>query len=113
MIVTLLLAILTLLGIGYWYLIRNKNYWQDRGVPNTGFKFLWGDNRGFMLQTEAIHNIELRQYKRFSGERFYGTWGFLGKVYLTIRNDFDLILKKFQNESRLYSKNFCIIFQIM
>ena len=91
MIVTLLLAILTLLGIGYWYLIRNKNFWHERGILNTGFKFFWGDTRGFLFQTEAIHAIELRQYKRFSGAPFYGSWGLLGKVYLNIRNDFDLI----------------------
>ena len=91
MIFELLVVILTLLGFGYWKFSRNKNYWYERGVPNTGFKFLKGDYWGTISQTESIHESALRFYKQFSGVPFYGGWDFLGMPYLMIRNDFDLI----------------------
>ena len=91
MIFELLIIILSLLGFGYWKFSRYKNYWHERGVPNTGFKFIKGDEWELLSQTESVHETALRHYKQFAGVPFYGGWTFLGFPYLMIRNDFDLI----------------------
>ena len=75
----------------YYTLSKNRNYWLDRGVQNTGFKFFWGDDGTFLRQTEAVHDWALREYKRFANVSYYGAWTLFGKPYLIIRNDFELI----------------------
>ena len=85
------------LGLGalllYFYhmLSKNKNHWSDRGVPNTGFRFFWGDDKRFLTGGKAIHDVVKEDYFEFPGQRFYGGWTMLGQPYLMIRNDFELI----------------------
>ena len=75
----------------YYKLSKNQNFWRDRGVPDTGFKFLWGDDKEVLLGKKSIHEINIELYKKFPEERFYGGWSLLGQPYLMLRNDFDLI----------------------
>ena len=75
----------------YYKLSKNRNYWLDRGVPNTGFKFLWGDDGPLLKQTQALHDWALESYKRFANVPYFGAWTLFGKPYLMIRNDFELI----------------------
>ena len=75
----------------YYKLSKNKNYWLDRGVQNTGFKFFWGDDSSIFKQTEAMHTWATREYKRFANLPYFGCWTLFGKPYLMIRNDFELI----------------------
>ena len=85
------------LGLGalllymYYKLSKNKNHWSDRGVPNTGFRFFWGDDKRFLTGGKAIHDVVKEDYFEFPGQRFYGGWTMLGQPYLMIRNDFELI----------------------
>ena len=60
-------------------------------VIRTGFKFFWGDDGGFIRQKETMHELSLRVYNNFPGERFVGCWAMFGEPYLMIRNDFELI----------------------
>ena len=83
-----LLALITLI---FYKLSKNKHYWRDRGVPDTGFAFLWGDEKGLMLNTKSSHELHLELYKKFPEERFYGGWALFGQPYLMLRNDFELI----------------------
>ena len=91
MILQVIIGFFAVLLYLYYALTKNRNYWQDRGVPNTGFKFLWGDEKAFIFQNEALHDWAVRQYKAFPGVPYFGTWGLLGRPQLMIRNDFDLI----------------------
>ena len=75
----------------YYTLSKNKNHWSDRGVPNTGFRFFWGNEGGFLKGTKSLHDIVKEEYFEFPGERFYGGWTMFGQPYLMIRNDFELI----------------------
>ena len=75
----------------YYSLTKNRNYWSDRGVANTGFKFFWGDDGPLMQQKETFQGWALREYNNFPNKRFYGCWAIFGTPYLFIRNDFDLI----------------------
>ena len=80
-----------LLSILYYKLSKNKHYWDERGVPNTGFRFFYGDDKGVLQQTKSFHQISKENYFKFPGERFYGGWTMLGQPYLMLRNDFELI----------------------
>ena len=91
MILEVLLGTVAILILLFRKLNKNKNHWDSRNVPNTGFKFLWGDDKGMLLQTRALQDICLDQYKKFDGEPFYGSWGLFGQPFLVLRNDFDLI----------------------
>ena len=75
----------------FYTLIKNKYHWSNRGVPNTGFNFFWGNEKEFVLQHRSLHEVIKEEYDKFPGERFYGGWTLLGQPYLMIRNDFDLI----------------------
>ena len=90
MIFQLILILFALLGYGYYKLSKNRDYWSDRGVTNTGFKFFWGDD-GPLFGEEDFHSWALRLYKSYPGERFIGMWALFGAPYLMIRNDFELI----------------------
>ena len=91
MIFQVIVSLLCLFLYIYYSLSKNRNYWADRGVPNTGFKFFWGDSTNFFTGKTAFQEVPLNVYNRFPGERFVGCWKTLGKPYLMIRNDFDLI----------------------
>ena len=80
-----------LLLILYYKLSKNKYYWSERGVPNTGFHFFYGDDKEVLQQTKSFHQTSKENYFKFPGERFYGGWTMLGKPYLMLRNDFELI----------------------
>ena len=91
MLIEVLLVSFVLLGIIYYFLTINKNYWYDRNIPNTGFKILFGDDKFFFTQSESGHDWGLRAYNQFKNAPFFGMWTLLGKPILMIRNDFDLI----------------------
>ena len=91
MLIEILSGVLLLLGIIYYTFSKNKSYWYDRNVPNTGFKFFFGDDKFFFTQKEAMHNWALRVYKEFDDVSFFGGWTMMGRPFLMIRNDFDLI----------------------
>ena len=75
----------------YYKLSKNKNHWSDRGVPNTGFVFFYGDDKDMLQGKRSMHDIQKEDYFKFPGERFYGGWTMLGQPYLMIRNDFELL----------------------
>ena len=75
----------------YYKLSKNKKHWSDRGVPNTGFVFFYGDDKDMLQGKRSMHDIEKEDYFKFPGERFYGGWTMLGQPYLMIRNDFELL----------------------
>ena len=85
-----IIIVLVLLLYSYYKLTKDRNYWSDRGVTNTGFKFFWGDY-GKVLGGEPFHKFFLELYQSYPNERFVGMWELLGKPYLFIRNDFELI----------------------
>ena len=91
MFIELFLGVIVLLGLIYYYFSRDKNYWDDRNVPNTGFKFFYGDDKHLITKKEAVQDWCLRIYKRFEGVPFFGGWTMFGAPFLMIRNDFDLI----------------------
>ena len=90
MIFQLVLVLLTFVGFIYYKLVKNRNYWSDRGVPSTDFKFLLGDD-GDLFFKEGMHVWALRVYQEFNNEPYVGMWAMFGKPYLMIRNDFELI----------------------
>ena len=75
----------------YYRLSKNKNHWSDRGVPNTGFTFFWGNDKEFLKRTKSFHDVVKEEYFKFAGQPYYGGWSMLGQPYLMIRNDFELI----------------------
>ena len=75
----------------YYALTKNRNYWADRGIPSTGFKFLFGDEKFVIDKSESIHGWALRHYKASYGKPLVGMWGMLGEPILLINKDFDLI----------------------
>ena len=85
-----IIIIFALLSYIYYKLTKNRNYWSDRGVTNTGFKFLWGDDKT-ILGEEPFPEFALRMYQSYPNERFIGMWSMFGRPYLMIRNDFELI----------------------
>ena len=91
MIFQLILVILAVLTYGYYKLTKNKDYWSERGVTNTGFKFFWGDDGPLLKENMPFHEWALQIYQKFSNEPYIGMWTMLGKPYLMIRNDFELI----------------------
>ena len=91
MMLEIIAGIFALLLYLYYKLSKNRNYWSDRGVKDTGFKFFWGDDGSFLNQTESMFDWALREYKHFANVPYHGAWTLFGKPYLMIRNDFDLI----------------------
>ena len=91
MLVEIVLGLLAVLGFLYYQLTKNKNYWQARNIPNTGFKFFVGDDGFFLTQKESVHEWGLRLYKEFEGVGYLGAWAMFGSPYIFIRNDFDMI----------------------
>ena len=90
MIVQIVLVILAVLTVFYYQLTKNRNYWSNRGVASTNFKFLLGDD-GDIFFKEGMHVWALRTYQEFTNEPYIGMWAMFGKPYLMIRNDFELI----------------------
>ena len=86
-----LLVLTSLVLVVCFKLQKHKNYWYERGVPNTGFKFFFGDDMFLFTRKESFHSYVWEEYKRFHGVPFYGKWGLFGKPSLVLRNDFDLI----------------------
>ena len=91
MILEVSIGLVALLLYFCYALTKNKKYWSDRGIPNTGFKFFWGDEKTYILQSESIHSWTLRHYNQFYGQRFFGAWSIFGSPMLLINKDFDLI----------------------
>ena len=91
MILQICVGFLALMLCFYYALTKNKNYWADRGIPNTGFKFLWGDFKHFVFRSESGHSWTLRTYKQFYDKPFFGAWQMFGVPMLIINKDFDLI----------------------
>ena len=91
MLLEILIGLGALLLYLYYKLSKNKNHWSDRGVPSTRFCFLWGDEKEALQGKKSFHDVVKEDYQKFPGERFYGGWTILGKPYLMIRNDFELI----------------------
>ena len=75
----------------YYQISKNKYYWSIRGVPSTGFHFPSANDYKVLLKKMSWHEKNKEDYFQFPGERFYGGWTILGKPYLMLRNDFDLI----------------------
>ena len=103
------------LGLGallvylYYRLSKNKHHWAERGVPNTGFRFLYGDDKEALEGKKSFHQISKENYFKFPGERFYGGWTMLGQPYICLRNDFELIkavwIKDFDHFNKTSSAN--------
>ena len=95
MLFTMLLEVFIGFGALLLYLYskfsKHKNHWSERGVPNTGFRFFWGNDEAFLKGTKSMHDVIKAEYFQFPGERFYGGWTMFGQPYLMIRNDFELI----------------------
>ena len=91
MLFELCIGLVALIFFLYYKLSKNKYYWSDRGVPNTGFCFFWGNDKDLLQGTRSMYDIVKEEYFKFPGERFYGGWTMLGQPYLMLRNDFDLI----------------------
>ena len=84
--IELALLISLLLGFFYRKATKNRDYWYNHKIPNTN-EFIepdWNKNR-------SIHDVSLSLYQQFKGVSFFGSWQFMGKPCLVIRNDFDLI----------------------
>ena len=88
--IQIVLVIVALLTLFYYQLSKNRNYWSDRGVKSTKFRFLLGDD-GDLFFKEGMHRWALRIYQEFPNEPYIGLWGMFGRPYLMIRNDFELI----------------------
>ena len=86
-----LIGLVTISLFIYYQISKNKYYWSIRGVPSTGFHFLSTNDYKVLLKTMSLHKNIKEDYFKFPGERFYGGWTILGKPYLMLRNDFDLI----------------------
>ena len=86
-----LIVLTSLVLVACFKLQRHKNHWYEQGVPNTGFKFFFGDEGFFFTKKESIHSNVCKEYKKFHGQPFYGKWGMFGTPVLMLRNDFDLI----------------------
>ena len=91
MIFQLILIILAVLTYGYFKLTKNRDYWSERGVVNSEFKFFWGDDGPLLKQELSIHEWALQIYQTFPNKPYVGMWTMLGRPYLMIRNDFELI----------------------
>jgi len=91
MIFQLILIILAILTYGYYKLTKNRNYWSERGVTNSGFKFFWGDDYPVFVTQVPFHDWVLQMYQNFPNEPYVGMWSIFGTPYLMIRNDFELI----------------------
>lgn len=91
MLLEICIGLVALLLYLYYRLSKNKNHWSQRGIPNTGFRFFWGDDKEMLQGKKSFHDVVKEDYFKFPGERFYGGWTMLGKPYLMIRNDFELI----------------------
>ena len=91
MIVQLILVVIAVLSFGYYKLNKNRDYWSDRNVPNTGFKLFWGDDKAIIKGQESFPIWTKRIYQSYPNQRFVGMWRMLGTPYLMIRNDFELI----------------------
>ena len=88
----ILVAVIVLMVLTFCYKIqKHKHYWDERGIPNTGFKFFWGDDTVFFTKKESMHSFFWEEYKSFPGVGFYGRWTMFGLPTLMLRNDFDLI----------------------
>ena len=83
--IEILSGLFLLLGIVYYKLSKNKSYWNDRNVSNTGFKFFFGDDKFFFTQKEAMHDWALRVYKEYGDVSFFGGWTMFGRPFLMIR----------------------------
>ena len=81
----IILTILALIGYIYWRRQKSKDFWYQRGVPNT-HEPIEGDGK-----TASVHDVSLRLYNQFKNVPFFGSWTFLGHPCLVITNDFDLI----------------------
>ena len=91
MIVQCILIILAILTYCYYKLTINRNYWSERGVTNSGFKFFWGDDGPVMTAKVPFHDWALQIYQKFPKDPYVGMWAMFGRPYLMIRNDFELI----------------------
>ena len=86
-----LIGLVTISLFIYYQISKNKYYWSIRGVPSTGFHFPSTNDYKVLLKKVSQHEKTKEDYSKFPGERFYGGWTILGKPYLMLRNDFDLI----------------------
>ena len=91
MLYEVLIGLVTISLFIYYQISKNKYYWSIRGVPSTGFHFLSTNDYKVLLKKMSLHKNIKEDYFKFPGERFYGGWTLIGKPYLMLRNDFDLI----------------------
>ena len=91
MLYEVLIGLVTISLFIYYQISKNKYYWSIRGVPSTGFHFPSTNDYKVLLKKVSQHEKTKEDYSKFPGERFYGGWTILGKPYLMLRNDFDLI----------------------
>jgi len=91
MISEICIGFVALLLYFYYALSKNKNYWSDREIPSTTFKFLWGDTRHWVFREETARSWALRTYNKFYDQPFFGAWQLFGAPMLVINKDFDLI----------------------
>ena len=91
MLYEVLIGLVTISLFIYYQISKNKYYWSIRGVPSTGFHFPSTNDYKVLLKKMSLHKNIKEDYFKFPGERFYGGWTILGKPYLMLRNDFDLI----------------------
>ncbi|XP_046660378.1 probable cytochrome P450 6a14 [Homalodisca vitripennis] len=63
---------LLLLWLIYWYLTKNYDYWDRRGVPNIKPQFPFGSMRETMLSKTFFGKAHDNFYNQFPNKRFYG-----------------------------------------
>ncbi|KAK9501325.1 hypothetical protein O3M35_012061 [Rhynocoris fuscipes] len=67
-------AIITLLLSIYWYLSRNKNYWESKGVPCRKPVFLFGNIKDRMLLKISAHDFVQQYYNEMKGKPYAGIY---------------------------------------
>ena len=90
MFVELLLLLLLILGYMIYQFIQTLNYWKNIGVPSPSPIQQLRFASQMIGQKRAIHDIKKDEYRMFEGERFYGTFDGMMKVFV-IRDDFHLL----------------------
>uniref|UniRef100_A0A1B6L2L0 Cytochrome P450 n=1 Tax=Graphocephala atropunctata TaxID=36148 RepID=A0A1B6L2L0_9HEMI len=78
--VDVLLALIPALYLLYWYITRNDDYWDKRGVPNVKKGLFMDTFIGKRSQMESVMDI----YNTFSGQKFAGLFQFKRPVLMVL-----------------------------
>jgi len=85
MLVEILLVLVTLFLLLYRYVTKKFGKWEAMGVPCVSGTFPGGSHSELTGQTRHFNEFFLEDYRKFSGEKFFGTYLF-GKPCLNLRD---------------------------